>query len=113
MIEVKGEALPLSPNQGLGLSLILHELGTNAAKYGALSHDKGPVHVSWRVADSDQGRRVRLRWEERGGPPIEAPGKRGFGLRLIERACTQELKGQVELDCMGEGLRCEIAFPLG
>ena len=69
MIEIEGEPVPLTANQGLGLSLILHELGTNAAKYGALSNSAGRVHVSWQVEHGDRSRRVRLRWEERDGPP--------------------------------------------
>jgi two-component system CheB/CheR fusion protein len=112
VIEVEGESVPLTANQGLGLSLILHELGTNAAKYGALSQSRGRVHVSWHVENDDQ-RRLHLRWEERDGPPVEAPSRRGFGTRLVERACTQELQGESELNYTREGLRCEIAFPLG
>jgi two-component system, chemotaxis family, CheB/CheR fusion protein len=98
VIEVEGEPVPLAPNQGLGLSLILHELGTNAAKYGALSHSEGRVHVWWQVEDGEQGRRIRLRWEEQGGPEVEPPAEKGFGTRLIERACTHELDGEVELN---------------
>ena len=67
MIEIEGEPVPLTANQGLGLSLVLHELATNAAKYGALSHADGTRRVSWQVEEGDQSRRVRLRWQERGG----------------------------------------------
>jgi two-component system, chemotaxis family, CheB/CheR fusion protein len=111
-IEVSGGPVPLTANQGLGLSLILHELGTNAAKYGALSHPEGRVHVSWQLEDGKHGRRVRLRWEEQGGPEVEAPKEQGFGTRLIERACAHELDGKVELNYAPEGLRCELVFPL-
>jgi two-component system, chemotaxis family, CheB/CheR fusion protein len=104
--------VPLTASQGLGLSLILHELGTNAAKYGALAHSEGQVHVSWQLEDGQHGRRVRLRWEERGGPEVKPPKERGFGTRLIERACAHELDGQVELNYAPEGLRCELVFPL-
>jgi two-component system, chemotaxis family, CheB/CheR fusion protein len=69
VIHVEGKSVALSPAQGLGLSLILHELGTNAVKYGALSRAGGGVHVAWRVEESSRGRRVHLRWQEHGGPP--------------------------------------------
>jgi two-component system CheB/CheR fusion protein len=108
-IEIDGGPVPLTANQGLGLCLILHELGTNAAKYGALSQSEGRVRVSWGVED---GGRVRLRWEERGRPEMEPLGEKGFGTRLIERACTYELEGEVELDYAPDGLRCELVFPL-
>jgi two-component system CheB/CheR fusion protein len=112
VIEIEGEPLPLLPNQGLGLSLILHELATNATKYGALSSDKGRVHLSWVIEEGEQGRRVHLLWQERGGPQVEPPGEMGFGTRLIDRACAHELQGELELDYPPEGLRCEIVFPL-
>ena len=112
MIEIEGEPVALTAKQGLGLSLILHELGTNAAKYGALSRQEGRVHVSWRVEGGDRGRRVCLLWQERGGPPVEPPQEKGFGTRLIERASTYELEGEVELDYAPGGLRCEMVFPL-
>jgi two-component sensor histidine kinase len=111
-IQIAGELLALTPSQGLGLSLVMHELATNAAKYGALSHPEGLVHVSWHVEEANPGRRVRLLWQERGGPPVQAPSEKGFGMRLIERACTYELGGTVELDCSSGGLRWELVFPL-
>jgi two-component system CheB/CheR fusion protein len=95
-----------------GLLLDAQWRGANAAKYGALARSEGRVHVSWTVEQGDGGRRVRLRWEEQGGPDLEAPRKRGFGTRLIERACRHELEGEVELDYTPAGLRCELVFPL-
>jgi two-component sensor histidine kinase len=111
-LDIRGDTVPLSPSQGLGLGLILHELATNAAKYGALSRSDGRVHVSWQVDQADDGRRVRVRWEEQGGPEVKAPGRQGFGTRLIERACRHELEGAAELNYTPEGLRCELVFPL-
>jgi two-component system CheB/CheR fusion protein len=111
-IEVDGGPVPLTATQSLGLSLILHELGTNAAKYGALSHSEGRVHVSWRVEDENQGRRLRLSWQEQGGPRVELPSEKGFGTRLIERASAYELEGEVELNFAPDGLRWEVTFPL-
>jgi two-component system CheB/CheR fusion protein len=112
VVEIEGESVPLSPTHGLGLSLVLHELGTNAAKYGALSRSDGRLNVSWRVENADQGRRIRLLWQEAGGPPVEPPAEKGFGTRLIERACTYELEGDVELNYAPDGLRCEVIFPV-
>ena len=114
VIEVDGQSVPLSPNQGVGLGLILHELGTNAAKYGALSQHAGRVRVSWQVegGGANPGRRLRLVWQEQGGPPVVPPKDKGFGTRLIERAGSYELEGQVELDYARDGLRCELSFPL-
>jgi two-component system CheB/CheR fusion protein len=111
-IEIEGDRVPLTAPQSLGVSLILHELGTNAAKYGALSQEDGRVGVSWQVEQRRKDRRLRLRWVERGGPEVGELGERGFGTRLIERACTYELEGEVELDYAPEGLRCEVLFPL-
>jgi two-component system, chemotaxis family, CheB/CheR fusion protein len=111
VLEIQGDPVPLSPTKGLGLSLILHELATNAAKYGALARSEGRVRVSWDVEQGD-GRRVRLRWAEHGVPELEPPGRRGFGTRLIERACRHELQGEVELDYAPGGLRCELVLPL-
>jgi two-component system CheB/CheR fusion protein len=112
VIAVEGEPIPLTPEQGLGLSLVLHELGTNAVKYGALSHCEGRLRVVWRKENDAENGRVRLRWEERGGPRVGSPAEKGFGSRLIEKACTYQLNGSVELDYAAEGLICEIVFPL-
>jgi two-component system, chemotaxis family, CheB/CheR fusion protein len=111
-VDIEGEPVALMPSQGLGLSLVLHELATNAAKYGALSCPEGRVHVSWRVEQGNPDRRVRLLWQERGGPAVGPPAEKGFGMRLIERACTYELEGEVELNYRPDGLRCEVMFPL-
>jgi two-component sensor histidine kinase len=70
------------------------------------------VRVSWDVENDDQSRRVRLKWYERGGPRVEPPDEKGFGMQLIERAAASELEGQVELKHAPEGLTCELVFPL-
>ncbi|HSA80788.1 MAG TPA: sensor histidine kinase [Geminicoccaceae bacterium] len=112
VVESHGESVALSPRQGLGLGLILHELGTNAAKFGALARSEGRLRVSWQMEDGKQGRRVRLRWQESGGPPVAPPVEKGFGTRSIERASTYELVGEVELDYLPDGLHCEVIFPV-
>ena len=113
IVEVEGEPVPLTPQQSLGLSLVLHELGTNAAKYGALSHRDGHLRVFWRKEKDREHARVRLCWEERGGPQVAPPTEKGFGSRLIEQACTHQLNGSVELDYAPGGFICRIVFPMG
>ena len=76
-----------------------------------LSRSERRVHLSWQIEQSNAGRRVRLRWQELGGPDVERPREQSFGTRLIERACTYELEGEVELDYAPSGLRCELVFP--
>jgi PAS domain S-box-containing protein len=110
-VEVLGEPVALTPQQGMGLSLMLHELGTNAVKYGALSQHEGRLRVSWRIEQASD-RRIRLRWAERDGPPVTPPTEKGFGLKLLERAVSYELEGEVELDFPPGGLVCELVFPL-
>nr|WP_295373644.1 HWE histidine kinase domain-containing protein [uncultured Sphingosinicella sp.] len=103
-MKVEGEDLWLAPRAALALSLALHELSTNAAKYGALSSDKGRVEVSWRT----DGDRLRLVWKERDGPIVEQPIGRGFGSRLIERGLTADLGGTANLSFEPDGVRCTI-----
>lgn len=112
-ISAQGPSIPLPPKQALGLSLILHELATNALKYGALSAEQGHLNVSWQLRQNPgHSRVVRLRWDERGGPPVQTPGDEGFGSRLIFRATEYELGGEAELSYAAEGLTCRIEFPL-
>ncbi|MEX2642717.1 MAG: HWE histidine kinase domain-containing protein [Acetobacterales bacterium] len=111
-VEVDGPPVQVTPKQGLGLSLVLHELGTNAAKYGAVSHRDGVLRIRWRVEERDDGPWLVLEWLERGGTATEPPAEKGFGTRLIERACAYELGGEVDIAWPPEGLTCTIAFPL-
>jgi two-component system, chemotaxis family, CheB/CheR fusion protein len=110
-VEVHGEPVAITARQGLGLSLILHELATNAAKYGALTRSEGRLHVSWQI-EQHSVLRLRLRWQERHGPVVGPPREKGFGTRLIERACEYELGGKVELEYAPGGLSCELLFPV-
>lgn len=107
--EMSGPRLFLSARMALSLSLALHELCTNAAKYGALSNGEGRVLVSWSVA----GNRLLWRWEERGGPPVQTPDRKGFGSRLIARGVAHELSAAVRLEFPTTGVVCEIDAPLG
>ena len=111
-----GPRVVLARGQITPLCLILHELATNAVKYGALSTLTGRVRVGWRNDQEEPtrgGRRLRLRWEEQGGPEVQQPATRGFGTRLIEFAAIHELHGRAELTFASTGLQAEIAFPIG
>ena len=111
-----GPRVVLARGQVTPLCLILHELATNAVKYGALSTLTGRVRVGWRNDQEEPtggGRRLRLRWEEQGGPEVQQPATRGFGTRLIEFAAIHELHGRAELTFASTGLQAEIAFPIG
>jgi len=110
---ITGVAVRLQPKAALSLAMVFHELATNAAKYGALSANAtGHIDISWVVAVPSEGRRLRLRWRESGGPPVAARGPKGFGSRLIEGGLAQELDGEVGLEYAPAGLTCEIAMPL-
>lgn len=104
-----GPPVSLSPNVALALSMALHELCTNAMKYGSLSTLAGQVELNW---DIDGGGVVHLVWAESGGPPVSAPARSGFGTRLLQRSLAAELGGQVDLDYRPEGLVCTITARL-
>ncbi len=90
------------------IAVTLHELATNAAKYGALSVPDGHVQVEWwRASDG----RLVLRWTETGGPPVKPPTRRGFGTRVMDRMIRDQLKGEIRFDWRAEGLVCEITLP--
>lgn len=103
-IAVDGPSVDVRPRQALALSMALHELGTNAAKYGALSRPNGRVDLHWEIQDG----RLHLNWRETGGPPVVAPSRRGFGSRLLEGILSQDLDGQTRLEFAAEGVRCSI-----
>ena len=84
--------------------MIVHEIATNAAKYGALSNDSGTVVVDWGTMDERTGRQLRLIWTEAGGPPVVAPVQRGFGSRLIERSARDQLGGEATVDFLPRGV---------
>jgi PAS domain S-box-containing protein len=111
-IVASGEGVPLPPKAALALSLALHELATNATKYGALSVPAGEVEVRWDVTPAGPGCRLALDWIERQGPPVSPPRAKGFGSRLLERGLRQELDAEVDLAFPSDGARCRIAFTL-
>lgn len=105
-----GASVELGPRTIVALSLVLHELATNAAKYGALSASGGEVRVSWKVGE--EPRELRLKWAESGGPPVNPPSATGYGTELIHSATTYSLGGQVDQDYAAGGLQAEIVIPL-
>jgi len=107
-LRADGPPVWLPPRHALAFAMVLHELGTNAVKYGALSSQEGTVAISW-SADG----MLRLRWAESGGPPVQPPARRGFGSRLIERGLRHEIGGRVKLDFAPGGVVCTIEAPLG
>jgi PAS domain S-box-containing protein len=109
-ISHSGPALRLDQKQALAVTLAVHELCTNAMKYGALSNDDGAIEMSWRVEGAEPW--LEIVWRERGGPPVLPPKKRSFGSILIERALAQELGGASTLSFDPEGLTCVVRAPL-
>jgi len=97
----------LDPKVAQTMAVVLHELATNAAKYGALSMPAGHVDLDWwPTADG----RFMFRWVETGGPAVVAPKRRGFGTGVVERMIRDQLDGELRLDWRPEGLICEIAI---
>jgi PAS domain S-box-containing protein len=111
-IETSGPTIRLRPNAAVTLNMAMHELATNAVKYGALSTPRGRVAVHWRVDDEAARPTLALEWRESGGPPVVAPARRGFGSRLIERGLARELDGECRLDFEAAGLTCRFRLPL-
>lgn len=110
---IEGDDVRLHPNASLTLALVFYELATNALKHGALSSEGvGHIDIGWQVENGSHGKQIRLSWRESGGPPVSPPVHRGFGTRLIERALTQQLGGEVRLDFEPAGVVCEIVMPL-
>ena len=107
-----GPKVPLSPRLAVVLSMILHEIATNAAKYGALSNDSGTVTLDWEVTEEADGRQLRLIWTEAGGPHVTAPVQRGFGSRLIERSARDQLGGEATVDFLPRGVVCTVTSAL-
>ncbi|MGC1270879.1 MAG: CHASE domain-containing protein [Croceibacterium sp.] len=109
VVELLGPDVQLAPNDALSLGLAIHELATNAAKYGALSRPGGRVTVDWKLVSDAL---VRIEWLERGGPPVPPNRGRGFGTDLIERIVAHELKNPVKLEFEPEGVRCVLTIPV-
>ena len=106
-ITVEGPDIALSAKQALALSITIHELATNATKYGAFSTSTGTVSVSWSISDADP-HAFTLSWSENGGPHVETPSRKGFGSRMIERMLAADFNGKVDIHYHPAGIRCHL-----
>ncbi len=106
-VTISGPNIRVGPKAALALSMALHELATNAVKYGALSNQNGRVEVTWMLQN-----RFELRWQEQGGPPVIAPQRRGFGSRLIEQGLSHDFGANVDLRFEERGVFCSILAPV-
>jgi two-component sensor histidine kinase len=105
---IEGPKVMLDPKHAQNISLALHELATNAAKYGAFSVERGKVAISWSVANKGKYKTLTFRWRESEGPPVIAPKHRGFGTTLLKA-----VGAEIDLQFARTGLSCEIDMPLG
>lgn len=113
-ILLEGPELELAPNDALSFGLAVHELATNAAKYGALSVAGGKVMIRWQRGDDPAAETewAEVEWQETGGPPVAAQRRRGFGTELIEKVVAHELRQPVTLDFALSGVRCVLRVPV-
>ena len=110
-LRLAGAPVQLGPKPALQLTLALHELATNALKYGALTNGTGVIEMSWGVHAEALGQVFRFDWTERGGPAVIPPTRRGFGSRLIERLTATEFGGEVDLAYAPDGVAWRLCAP--
>ena len=108
-VRIDGPAVMLEPTTAQTIAISLHELATNAAKYGSLSAADGHVEIAWSLTADG---RLSLRWIESGGPTVTPPTHRGFGTRIMENIIAGQLRGEVRFDWRDQGLTCEIGLPV-
>lgn len=106
-ISIAGPAINIDSSAAQGIGMALHELSTNASKYGSLSNNTGTVAISWNVVDGC----LSITWEEKGGPPVDAPTKKGFGSTVIVEMCKAAVSGQVALEYCRTGLKWHLCCP--
>lgn len=111
-IRLGGSPVRLPPRTALSLAMVLHELTSNAARYGALSVPQGVLTVTWRLNETGAKQMLHIEWSEDGGPPAHKPAKQGFGLKLLERGIGKELGGHSNIVFTQDGVRCAIDVPL-
>ena len=109
-ITTGGPAVALLERTVGGLALAIHELATNALKYGALSGETGTASLTWMVSDQDTKRQFTMEWNEVGGPPVSVPSSEGFGGMVIRQSVAREADGRVTIDYLPDGLRCRLEF---
>jgi two-component sensor histidine kinase len=107
-----GPAVELPAELAVPIGMAIHELTTNAAKYGALSTPRGWLEVEWDVRGMDSARKLQLWWTERDGPPVEPPSRKGFGSSLIQRLLTTQCRAEIDIAYDRPGLRFQMSVPL-
>jgi two-component sensor histidine kinase len=107
-LTIDGPPIILNTQATQSFALALHELATNAAKYGALANQTGHVTISWSVSVLDGQSRFRFRWEERGGPPVSEPGQKGFGSAVLEQVMAEHFDRPPQIEFAPSGLRYEL-----
>lgn len=110
-VHIEGPPVALSPQVAMLVSMVLHELATNAVKYGALSNDSGIVTLHWRLSEDAYPPKLLIEWTERGGPKVTAAERRGFGTSLIQRGFTEQSGGRAQVEFLPEGVRCTLECP--
>src|SRR5262249_54897575 len=106
---IEGSDIMLEPGTAQMVGVCLHELATNAAKYGALSQPHGRVRIAW---SRTSHARLVLSWTETGGPPVAPPSRQGFGTHVIKQMVEEQLKGEMRFDWRLEGFACELTFAM-
>jgi two-component sensor histidine kinase len=106
-----GPPARLTPAAAQGIGMALHELATNASKYGALSNDVGRIHICWQVANAPANT-FTMRWLEEGGPKVAPPTRPGFGQKVIGRMAESAVNGAVEIDYRESGLSWKLSAPV-
>ena len=111
-VRISGPSIRLQPKPAETFALAIHELATNAVKYGALSQPSGHIDVTWRIVEAGSPPELIFEWRERGGPPVSPPQRKGFGTEMLERTLAFEFKAKTSLQFDQSGAQCSIAIPL-
>ena len=111
-IKMRGPEVKLPPDLALPFGMAIHEMTTNAVKYGALSDLGGVVRIDWDLVVEDQQQKLQFAWVERNGPAVEVPTRKGFGSRLLDRVLTAQIHAEVTTDYRPEGLQIHLVVPL-
>ena len=108
---INGDNIRFPPKAALALGIAFNELATNAVKYGAFSNEVGSILIGWKLERTSEGNHLVLEWNEKDGPPVTPPSRKGFGLQVLERGLAHELGGAVHLAYLPGGLVCTINIP--
>ena len=111
-IVIRGDNIRFPPKSALALGIAFNELATNAVKYGAFSNVVGSILIEWKSQPTPEGGRLMLCWQEKDGPPVTPPSRKGFGSRVIERGVAHELGGTAHLDYRSDGMVCTMSIPV-